>query len=293
MTTKQEDTGREPKADRGQTNEAEPGPVVGQTASRRLPSKFKVILLVFALVLTLPPALTAVLSDDIESVIAEDGLRPIRPVSNIYNVGDLHIVNFKGQVGNAVCQSDKVYVLTGSGEDIVIASLGYAGAKVEISEGRIGGTAAGKNKVELEVRLSNIKFMTAHSESQLRKILYHDLISKQSCKEQIDQKVEAGYCLAQILSIMVADGTYTVNGTSNASITAQQKKMTKAKIRGELDYDESVFKVGKNLHYGVKMDSLCLTPADAKLVRVVPDHRWWVMAPLVNVFHTTWRYLYS
>ena len=293
MTTKQENTGREPEADRGQTNEAEPGPVVGQTASRKLPSKIKIILLAFALVLTLPPALTAVLSDDIESVIAEDGLRPIRPVSNIYNVGDLHIVNFKGQVGNAVCQSDKVHVLTGSGEDIIIASLGYANAQVEINEDGIDATVVDKSKVELEVRLSNIMFMTARSESQLRKILHHDLISKEACREQIDQKLEAGYCLAQILSIMVADGTYTVNGTSNVSITAQQRKMTKAKIRGELDYDESVFKVGKNLHYGVKMDSLCLTPGDAKLVRVVPDHRWWVMAPLVNVFHTTWKYLYT
>ena len=293
MTTKQENTGREPEADRGQTNEAEPGPVVGQTASRKLPSKIKIILLAFALVLTLPPALTAVLSDDIESVIAEDGLRPIRPVSNIYNVGDLHIVNFKGQVGNAVCQSDKVHVLTGSGEDIIIASLGYANAQVEINEDGIDATVVDKSKVELEVRLSNIMFMTARLESQLRKILHHDLISKEACREQIDQKLEAGYCLAQILSIMVADGTYTVNGTSNVSITAQQRKMTKAKIRGELDYDESVFKVGKNLHYGVKMDSLCLTPGDAKLVRVVPDHRWWVMAPLVNVFHTTWKYLYT
>jgi hypothetical protein len=293
MTTEQEETGPEPGTDREQTNDAEKRQVVGQISSRKLASKFKVTLLLFALVLALPPALTAVLSDDIESVIAEDGLRPIRPVSNTYNVGSLHIVNFKGQVGNAVCQSNKVYVLSGAGEDRVIANIGFADASLDVHGNTTGGTVESESKVELEVRLSNIKFMTAKSESQLRKILYHDLISEPACSEQIDLKLEAGYCLAQILSIMVADGTYTVNGKIHSSFTAQQEKFNQAKIRGELDYDESVFKVGKNLHYGVKLDSLCLTPGDAKLVRVVPDHRWWVMTPLVNVFHTTWKYLHT
>ena len=268
-------------------------PNQGGASPRRVRRKSLLVLtflLFFALVaMTGAQFITLFYSDDIESIIARDGLRPIRPVSNIYSVGDLHTVNFFGEVDNAVCRSDSNQTVEGPGEDMLIGSL-------TVTEGEAGinavldGTSAGQSEVKLEVRLANIKFVSAQSESDLRNVLKNDLISQPECSELIEQKLKAGYCLAQIYSIMIADGTYTMYGSGNASVSAEQSEILKTRIQMELGYDANEFRVGKKLHYGVKMDSLCLTPSDATLVRTVPDNRWWILTPFKNVFHTAWQY---
>ncbi len=251
-----------------------------------------VVLLGFAIAMTFgAQLLTLLFADDIESIISRDGLRPIRPISNTYSVGDLHTVDLFGRVGNAICHSEYGETLRGKGEEKIVGSVVVSEGEIEAGESQLSGGAGGQSLVKLDVRLNNIMFISARSESDLHRFLYEKLIYDDACQDQIQQKIKAGFCLAQIYSIMIADGSYALNGSSVGSISLEPSNAINAQIRTELGFDESVFKIGKELHYGVKMGSLCVTPNDAILVRTVPDNRFWVFAPFLNVFHTAWNYM--
>jgi hypothetical protein len=235
--------------------------------------------------------MTLLLSDDVESIVVSDGHRPIRPVSNTYGVGDLHTVSFRGEVGNAVCRSSRGGTVSGEGENKVIASVAIAESNGQLQIPPLDGESSGRSVTHVEVRLVNIQYIKAPSESDLRRVLKEELIPTAECQVEINEKIEAGYCLAQIFSIMIADGTYELTGNAQTDISVEPRKLD-AVIRAHLGYEEEIFKMGKALHYGVQMDSLCLTPNDAVLVRTVPDYRWWLFTPLKNLFHTAWKVVF-
>ncbi|MBT4045724.1 MAG: hypothetical protein HN732_08120 [Rhodospirillaceae bacterium] len=230
--------------------------------------------------------ITILFADDLASVIRGHGYRPTKPPDTSSLLGDVHVVDFFGNVKGLKCSvSGEPPSRRSKGGRTVVSSVGSSS-----SDGGDGFKGfKSENVTRLDILLDNIKYIKTDAAS-IRGLLHAELTSNSECQELIAKLVNEGTCVSQITSIMIADGQYKKVLSGGGEIAIEMDNLGEIGVANNLaakmGFGTNVFVVGEGLHYGVQMDDRCLAAGDALLTRFVPSETWWAFTPLRNLYHS-------
>ncbi|MBT3373793.1 MAG: hypothetical protein HOA08_21560 [Rhodospirillaceae bacterium] len=226
---------------------------------------------------------------DISSVIRDKGYRPTQPPDNARVVGDVHVVDFFGNVRAFTCKlTTQPDVRTGDGGSVTVSAVSSSSSQAAVDWEVIKGKATGENVTGMEVVLENIRYRKS-SDADVNRAMFKSLVTDLECGKLVEQYVKEGSCVAPIVSIMIADGRYVKNIKGKGDVVIDKSNIHSYKeankYAAKVGLDSNVFVEGENLHYGIQMAERCVASGDAILTRFVPSETWWIFTPFRNLLH--------
>ncbi len=263
-----------------------------QTSGRRIAIGAGAFVLVACLGAVGGSVAMQVLAGDMTSVIRDKGFRPTRPPDNTRVVGDVHVVDFFGNVRAFTCKlTTKPDIRIGKGGSVTVSAVSTSETQGEIDWEVIKGKGTGENVTGMEIVLANIRYWKS-SDADVNRAMFKSMAADEECQKLIASYVNEGSCVAPIVSIMIADGRFVKNVQGRGDVVIDKNSahsyQAANKLAAKMGLDSNVFVEGADLHYGIRMAERCVTSSDAILTRFVPSETWWIFTPFRNLVHEFW-----
>lgn len=219
--------------------------------------------------------------DNVEGVIRAMNFRPQRPPNTLHGPGSLYLVNAFGKVKSRVCDIGDIKPKWQEGptEERIIQAFSTTEGQVQI--GPEGSTSEGTSAATfyLVLHAPKIRLVDLEELSSINQKLQE----RPRCAIAIQKELDAGRCVTQSQSVLVA--TLNFNSHINGAISVDlETQVMNSAMDAELARIEH--RLGKSLYYGFQLMDRCMTRSDQKYPRYVPDETWWFVKTVANVFYT-------
>lgn len=234
--------------------------------------------------------------DPLEAAIDNLGFFPTRPPTRLRGPGSLFLVGVDGSIKRTVCEADHVLVgsLVQESDTTLTAARYLQKVGYSLDAGivdRINAQLESKRIATVRYELNNVKVLEISGDRLVG--ISQRLMRDPNCALAIEQLVKSREFVCQGVSVLLASAKYTVEAdsrqTGGGKVSTDDLGVVGEVLR-ESDVDSTVAVVpdlrtrstlaaqssgthveqsymlstGEGLHYGVKLNELCMTPADAE-----------------------------
>jgi hypothetical protein len=253
--------------------------------------------------------------DALEGAIVDLGFYPIRPPTTLRGPGSFYHVDPAGNIAVMVCEAD--HVLVGSQIDesptTLITAETLQKADYAIDAGvveQINAKLTSKRVQSVHYELSDVKVLEIPRASLVG--IARRLISNPDCDQAIKQLVDSRELVCQGASVLLASASYAVKvdtdraaegtvdvGADELALVRDVLKQSEvdssarvvpklgAQTQGDATGSSSKLVSGDNLYYGIKLNPLCMAPAQATRPWRLPRNlierwafRFWQLSPV-------------
>lgn len=218
---------------------------------------------------------------DLNSTIREAGFQPIAPPSKLVMPGSIYQVSKDGRFYTTICKADEadvVPVIQASETQEVAARLVEGGAF------NLDARAAGEINARLNGKLVRAVQYTLRDVSVLEipldrnEEVFVKLTGRESCKEAVRKLLEWGELVCQGQAVLRATVEYRLVAAGSAEAVAEQlgttiKSALEGAIKTSVSYHNGRLVSGIDLHYGVRVNPICVTLPTDKAPRHLPPTR--------------------
>jgi hypothetical protein len=241
--------------------------------------------------------LTRPSEDPLGGTLREYGFVPIRPPSNLMNVGSLYYVDSRVKDFKAICNAEIDDL-----KDSVVSSRSWemqenlerngrfaTGVKVDV--GRLLNGGLDKNYV-VKVHSSLTDILLEEIPLGSNWLIFAKLMEKPQCSQVAMQYLRAGGYVCQGQKILHATAEFKLDRDAQSKLTAGSKATADnikdiVKLAVESQSEQAVVEkdgrlfAGTALEYGVSMTPICLAPPDGRFQRILPQTAWGRIANFV------------
>ena len=241
---------------------------------------------------------TASRSDDpLSGTLREYGFVPIRPPSNLMNVGSLYYVDSKVKDFKAICNAEQDDL-----KDSVVSSRswemqqslernGRFATGVSVDLGWLVNGGLDKNYV-VKVHSSLTDVLLEEIPLGSNWLIFAKLMKKPQCSQVALRYIHAGGYVCQGQKILHATAEFKLDRDAQSKLAAGSKATADnvrdiVKLAVESQSEQAVVEkdgrlfAGTALEYGVSMNPICLAPPDGRFQRVLPQTAWGRVANFV------------
>lgn len=241
---------------------------------------------------------TASRSDDpLSGTLREYGFVPIRPPSNLMNVGSLYYVDSKVKDFKAICNAEQDDL-----KDSVVSSRswemqqslernGRFATGVSVDLGWLVNGGLDKNYV-VKVHSSLTDVLLEEIPLGSNWLIFAKLMKKPQCSQVALRYIHAGGYVCQGQKILHATAEFKLDRDAQSKLAAGSKGTADnvrdiVKLAVESQSEQAVVEkdgrlfAGTALEYGVSMNPICLAPPDGRFQRVLPQTAWGRVANFV------------
>jgi len=218
---------------------------------------------------------------DFESTIVEAGFYPLTPPSKQVVPGSLYQVSKDGRFYTTICRADSadvaLYTEVSEAEDVTAKSL---------EDGRFDLTAEAEQAINASLNGSLVRGVqyslrdVAVLEIPLERNeeIFVKLTSRKPCHDVVQRLLERGDLVCQGQAVLRATVEYRLVSSGSAEAVASLLGSTiKSALEGALKtsivFDDGRLVSGVNLHYGVRVNPICVTLPTDELPRHLPPVR--------------------
>ena len=235
--------------------------------------------------------------DPLGGTLREYGFVPIRPPSNLMNVGSLYYVDSRVRDFKAICNAEEDDL-----KDSVVSSRSWemqenlerngrfaTGVKVDVGWLLNGGLD--KNYV-VKVHSSLTDILLEEIPLGSNWLIFAKLMEKPQCSQVAMQYLRAGGYVCQGQKILHATAEFKLDRDAQSKLAASSKATADnikdiVKLAVESQSEQAVVEkdgrlfAGTALEYGVSMNPICLAPPDGRFERILPQTAWGRIANFV------------
>jgi hypothetical protein len=237
-------------------------------------------------------------SDDLlGGTLREYGFVPIRPPSNLMNVGSLYYVDSRVKDFKAICNAEQDDL-----KDSVVSSRswemqqslernGRFATGVNVDVGWLVNGGLDKNYV-VKVHSSLTDVLLEEIPLGSNWLIFAKLMKKPQCSQVALRYIHAGGYVCQGQKILHATAEFKLDRDAQSKLAAGSKATADnvrdiVKLAVEAQSEQAVVEkdgrlfAGTALEYGVSMNPICLAPPDGRFQRVLPQTAWGRVANFV------------
>jgi hypothetical protein len=237
-------------------------------------------------------------SDDLlGGTLREYGFVPIRPPSNLMNVGSLYYVDSRVKDFKAICNAEQDDL-----KDSVVSSRswemqqslernGRFATGVNVDVGWLVNGGLDKNYV-VKVHSSLTDVLLEEIPLGSNWLIFAKLMKKPQCSQVALRYIHAGGYVCQGQKILHATAEFKLDRDAQSKLAAGSKATADnvrdiVKLAVESQSEQAVVEkdgrlfAGTALEYGVSMNPICLAPPDGRFQRVLPQTAWGRVANFV------------
>ena len=216
----------------------------------------------------------------VEKIVREMNFRPTNPPKSPEYPGTLYLVNSFGKMKSIVCESG---MSSGSLTPKELESRIILNA-ANVKSGNPTGSGGSDFKVSISFKDSKL---FEHDAARLNQIATQ-LQGQKLCREALEKYLVQGRCVVQSQSILVSTVEIVESNSGKVIVGTDRRKLVNLpNIEGALG--KSKLLVGEKLQYGLRLRDRCLTTADIKYPRFVPDESWWIIKTSWNFVLSVWE----
>jgi len=235
--------------------------------------------------------------DPLGGTLREYGFVPIRPPSNLMNVGSLYYVDSKVKDFKAICNAEEDDL-----KDSVVSSRswemqenlernGRFATGVNVDVGWLVNGGLDKNYV-VKVHSSLTDVLLEEIPLGSNWLIFAKLMKKPQCSQVALRYIHAGGYVCQGQKILHATAEFKLDRDAQSKLAAGSKATADnvrdiVKLAVESQSEQAVVEkdgrlfAGTALEYGVSMNPICLAPPDGRFQRVLPQTTWGRVANFV------------
>lgn len=210
----------------------------------------------------------------LERTLEDIGFYPVRPPSTLVAPGSIYHVSRNGKFYRLMCQADeedinRVLVRSPS-EEVVARELQNVKYTLETDQAQLINAKLDGDIVEsVDYSLRDVQLLEIPLEKNRE--IFIKLAQRPSCRDEVAEYLDRGELVCQGQSVLRATVEFrlTAKGKNGAGakLSADKvpavKEALEATVNATLDFDQGRFVSGTALHYGVKVNPICVTrPAD-------------------------------
>ncbi|HET7717578.1 MAG TPA: hypothetical protein VFK86_18295 [Bauldia sp.] len=218
---------------------------------------------------------------EFERLIQEAGFYPLSPPSNLVMPGSIYQVSKDGRFYTTICRANAADVLSATQEsktqDVVASSLqggtfDLDAKAAEAVNARLNGNLV--RAVQFTLRdVAVIEIPVDRNEE-----IFVKLTSQKPCHDAVRRLLERGDLVCQGQSVLRATVEYRLVTAGSAEAVAELigtaiKSALEGALKTSLVYDDGRLVSGVNLHYGVKVNPICVTLPTDEMPRTLPPVR--------------------
>jgi hypothetical protein len=229
-------------------------------------------------------------SDPLSARLRDYNFFPLKPPSNLMDVGSLYYVSADVSDFRRICAAEKADVegrVSDSPSWEIEETLNQRAnlaTNVEIRlvslfSGKVNGDTVQKSHFTLTgVLLKEIELGSSG-------LIYSKLMHKPECSDEANRELQAGGYVCQLQEILRATAAYQVDRDSESSLGGHstpapsqsdgvvRTAVAEAQSNESLTERQSGVFTGQELTYGVAMNPTCLAPKDSRFPRILPRSR--------------------
>jgi hypothetical protein len=228
-------------------------------------------------------AARAVLSShgDFEDTILEAGFYPLMPPSKLVVPGSLYQVSKDGRFYTTICRADAedvaLYTEVSEAEDVTTKSLenGRFDLSVE-AEQAINASLNGNLVRGVQYSLRDVAVLEIPLERNEE--IFVKLTSRKPCHDVVQRLLERGDLVCQGQAVLRATLEYRLVSGGSAEAVASLlgstiKSALETALKTSIVFDDGRLVSGVDLHYGVRVNPICVTLPTDELPRHLPPVR--------------------
>ena len=219
----------------------------------------------------------------LERRIQDIGFYPVRPPSTNVAPGSIYHVSRDGRFYTLMCKADErdtdpVLVRSASEEFVAneLQNVKYAldGKQTDLINAKLEGDVVESVNYSLkDVQLLEIPL-------EKNREIFMKLTERELCRSVVEDEVRNGGLVCQGQSVLRATVEFQLTtkggGGADSKLSAEAlpvvKEVLEAEAKASLSFDEGKFVSGKALHYGVKVNPICVTRSTDRWPRHVPNN---------------------
>jgi hypothetical protein len=212
-------------------------------------------------------------SDGVQAIVVDAGFYPITPPNTLVEPGSVYQVSADGRIYVRICKAD---------EADVRRALVSSPAEERIARRLQGGSFALDTQVAGEVNSRLNANLVSAVEYTLRDValleipleqneeIFIKMTGRKACNDAIHKLLTWGYLVCQGQAVLRATTQYTllVSGEGDANLDLSDeavKSALSAVVSTDVAFANGSFTTGDGLHYGVRVNPICVTlPGDSK-----------------------------
>jgi hypothetical protein len=227
----------------------------------------------------------------LERTLWDIGFYPIRPPSTLVAPGSIYHVSADGRFYTIICKADEEetrrLMERSSSEETVARELQNGAYKLDLaSAGAINARLKGDVVESVTYSLRDVSVLEIPLEKNEE--IFVRLTQRKSCRDVVDRLLENGELVCQGQSVLRATVEYRLATKAGAESEARLADIPsveaalEAAISTRVAFDNGRFVSGTALHYGVKVNPICVTrPTDTE-PRTLPRNKFDRLAHFVR-----------
>jgi hypothetical protein len=216
-----------------------------------------------------------------EATIIEAGFYPLAPPSKLVVPGSIYQVSKDGRFYTTICRADSadvaLYTEVSEAEDVTAQSL--ENGRFELTaeaEQAINASLNGNLVRGVQYSLRDVAVLEIPLERNEE--IFVKLTSRKPCHDVVQRLLERGDLVCQGQAVLRATVEYRLVSSGSAEAVASLLGSTiKSALEGALKtsivFDDGRLVSGVNLHYGVRVNPICVTLPTDELPRHLPPVR--------------------
>jgi hypothetical protein len=212
------------------------------------------------------------------------GFNPINPPSNIIGLGSIYQVSADGREYRTICPADTALLSASIFESpstrTVAQQLQRAGYALEGQFAQRISDKLGADKSQaVRYSLSDVKLLEVPL--AVNRTIFTRLIEDAACRAEVDFELQNHQFVCQGQTILAATAAYDIATGSDVTDAVQLrqaaaavKEVIEADATGHVETSGTKLITGSALHYGVKVNPLCVAPPHSRFARTLPRNRF-------------------
>lgn len=217
----------------------------------------------------------------LERRIQDIGFYPVRPPSTNVAPGSIYHVSRDGKYYTLMCRADEQdtspVLVSSASEEFVANELQNVKYTLDSNQAELINAKLEVDIIEsVSYSLKKVELLEIPLEKNME--IFIKLTQRDSCRNVVEDQLKNGELVCQGQSVLRATvefhlTTKSKNGV-DAELTAEKipvvKEVLEAEAKASLDFDQGQFVSGTALHYGVKVNPICVTLPTDRWPRHVP-----------------------
>ena len=215
----------------------------------------------------------------LERTLWDIGFYPVRPPSTLVAPGSIYHVSADGRFYTIICKADERETLPlmerSPSEETVARELQNGAFKLDLaSAGAINAKLKGDVVESVNYSLRDVSVLEIPLEKNEE--IFVRLTQRKSCRDVVDRLLENGELVCQGQSVLRATVEYQLvtkggaEGEARLADIPSVEAALEAAISTRVAFDNGRFVSGTALHYGVKVNPICVTRPTDREPRYLP-----------------------
>lgn len=252
-----------------------------------------VAVLVFVALVVVPAAIYVGIPGDrsgepdgsgLDTLLRGMGFNPINPPSTLIGLGSVYQVSADGREYRTICPVDPALlagnVVESPSTRTVAEQLRRASYTMEGKLARKISDKLGADSTEsIHYSLTDVELLEVPL--AVNRMIFATLTESPACKAEVDFELASGQFVCQGQTILSATADYDVRAASKETDSVQVRQavsVVKAAIDANAKADSGTSGAksvaGSGLHWGVKVNPVCIAPPHSRFARVLPRDRF-------------------